>query len=62
VAANQRANAGAVGVQHALQVDDHVLVAGLEDLLDAPLQFFSRTSGDQRFLGREQQAVRLALF
>ena len=62
MAANQRANAGAVGVRHAAQIDDDVLVAGLEDFLDAPLELLGRTSGDERFLRRQEQPIGLAAF
>ena len=62
VAANQRADTGAIGRRHAAQIDHDVFVAGLEHVLDAPLELFGRTSGDQRFLRGQEQPIRFAAF
>ena len=62
VAAHQRANAGAVGGRHAAQIDHDVLVAGLEDFLDAAFELFGGSAGDQRFLRRQDHPIDLAGF
>src|SRR4026209_99232 len=58
--AHQRADAGAVGGWHAAQIDHEPLVAEFEDVLDPFFQLLGRTSGDQRFLRRQEQPILVA--
>ena len=57
VAADERADAGAVGRRHAAQVEHDVPVAAAVDVLDAVLELFSRSAGDERLLRRHHEAA-----
>ncbi len=57
VAADEGANAGAVGGRHAPQIDHDVCVAGSEKVLNASFELFGGTAGDERFLRGEEQSV-----
>ena len=57
VAADQRADPGAVDHRHAAEVDDEVALARPEELLDVALERLGRAARDERHLGRQDEAV-----
>ncbi len=58
VAAYEGSNAGAVDRGHACKVDDQMLLAGAIELSELTLKGFGGSSGNERFLGRQDKTIR----
>ena len=57
VAADQRADAGAVERRDAAEIDDQIAIAATEQLLEVPLERLGGAAADDRLLRRQHESI-----